>query len=289
MSNPEIYREIKKAASTGTDPSGESYRFLSLHATRRLSKDNGIAIRQIEITALENAVIPERYHRNIGTIGIAGQIQLLKSTAGILGAGGLGGFAIELLARMGIGKLVVIDQDVFDESNLNRQLMATEENMKLSKTEEAAARIRTVNSAVEITRYQCRGDQGNLPEMLDGCNVVLDCLDNLPSRFALEEACQQLKIIMVHGAIAGFLGQLAVIRPGRPILASIYGTGKNSGPEKGIEVKLGNPAVSPAMLASWQVSEAVKILTGLDGILEADLLLIIDMQAGESYRVELSV
>lgn len=287
MDKKALLQEIISASSGGINPAGENYRFLSLAATRQLAGDHHISGRLIELAALEADIIPERYQRNIGSIGLNGQIKLLQAVVGVIGAGGLGGFALEFLARIGVGRLVVVDDDIFSDSNLNRQLMATEKDLNKPKAETAAKRVAAVNSSVEVQTHKCRGSYSNLPEIFSGCNLVLDCLDNLTSRFDLEKACQKLDIIMVHGAIAGFLGQLAVIRPGQPLLSSIYGSPGENTPDRGAEVELGNPVFTPAMLAAWQVSEAAKILAGLEGILPPDELLIIDMQAGESYRVGL--
>lgn len=287
MKNNTLQKAVLETASEKVNPAGEKYLSLSLAATGFLARDFNLAGRLVEIAALEASVIPERYERSMGSLGFEGQKKLLSSSVGVVGAGGLGGFVLELLARMGVGRLVVIDGDTFSESNLNRQLLANELTMGKSKADEAHWRISSINSAIEIETYHCRGERDNMAELFSGCHLVLDCLDNLPSRFALEEVCGQLKIAMIHGAIAGFLGQVAVIRPDRPLLSTIYGNLKESGASQGVEVQLGNPAFTPAMLASFQAAEAVKLLAGLEGLLPEDQLLIIDMQSNSSYRVDI--
>jgi molybdopterin-synthase adenylyltransferase len=289
MDNKKLEIAILDAALDANNPAGENYRSLTLAKTGDLASSFALSARIVEQSALETGVIPERYQRSVGTVGIEGQIRLLKATVGIVGAGGLGGFVLELLARMGVGRLVIVDDDTFSDSNLNRQLLAEENNLGESKADTAVRRIAAVNSSVEVTAHNARGDLSTMPLFFSGCDLVLDCLDNLPSRFELEKACSQLGVVMIHGAIAGFLGQLAVIRPDRPLLKSIYGSVAESGVKKGVEIHLGNPAATPAMLAAWQASEAVKFLAGLDGVLPPDKLLIIDMQAGESYQVEVEV
>jgi len=288
MNEKTLHHAVLNAALTGKDPAGAEYSYISLAVTGQLAREHDISGRLVELAALEAGVIPERYQRSIGTLGIAGQIRLLNSTVGVIGAGGLGGFTLELLARMGVGRLIVIDGDTFSDSNLNRQLLATEKTLDEPKADTAEVRISEVNGAVDVKAFNCHGDQSNLPEIFADCDLVLDCLDNLPSRFDLEKVCSDLNIIMIHGAIAGFLGQLAVIRPGRPLLSAIYGSIGEKGIAKGVEAQLGNPAFTPAMLAAWQAGEAVKVLAELDGILPADMMLIIDMQSGESYRIEVT-
>lgn len=289
MNREEQLRKITlDAAVEGTDPAGDSYLYLTLQSTGLIASENNVSKRIVEIAALEADIIPDRYQRSIGTVGTEGQIKLLEAKVGVIGAGGLGGFVLELLSRMGVGRLVVVDGDSFTDSNLNRQLLGLETNLGKSKVRAAAERIIEVNSSVEVETHHCLGTSSNLPEIFKGCDLVLDCLDNLPSRFDLEKVCGELGITMIHGAIAGFLGQIAVIRPDQPLLSAIYGNIAESGAKRGVETQLGNPAATPAMLASWQVNEAVKYLAGLEGVLASDKLLIIDMQAGESYQVEVS-
>ncbi len=279
---------LEEAAATGKDPAGNDYRYLTLAQTSQLAGKHNLTRREIELAALEQGIIPERYQRSIGTVGLKGQSRLLKSSVGVVGAGGLGCFVLELLTRMGIGKLVVVDGDSFADSNLNRQLYSSEETLGCSKVETAANRIAAVNLGTDVEAHHLLGDPDNLPALLKGCDLVIDCLDNLPSRFVLEKVCSQLGLILIHGAIAGFLGQVAVIRPDQPLLEAIYGPVAESGITRGVEVQLGNPAATPAMLASWQASEAIKILAGLEGVLADNKLLIIDMQSAESYQVEVT-
>ncbi|MFO7952005.1 MAG: HesA/MoeB/ThiF family protein [Bacillota bacterium] len=288
MGDGKLKDAIAGLISEEINPAGESYRCLRLSATRQLAREFSLPGKQVEIAALEEGIVPERYQRSLGTVGMNGQINLLRSKVGVLGAGGLGGFAFELLARMGVGHLIVVDGDSFSESNLNRQLVATEETLDEPKAKVAQKRIKQVNSAIDIEVFSCLGEKENLYQLFAGCDIVLDCLDNLPSRFVLEKVCTDLAVPMIHGAIAGFLGQLAVIRPGKPVLGKIYGN-SNEETRHGVEAQLGNPAVTPAMLGSWQAGEAIKILAGLEGVLPEGSLLIIDMQNGESYQIELEV
>lgn len=278
---------LQRAARWGTDPDGESYRYLLLEDTISLARKLGLTRRDLEITALRAGIIPERYRRNLGTLGIEGQIKLLQAQAGLVGAGGLGGYAAELLTRSGVGALVVIDSDSFTESNLNRQLYAVEGGILSSKAALAVRRVQEINGAVEVTAHRSRGDAGNLPRLLQGCDLVLDCLDNLPSRFALEGACQKLKIPLVHGAVAGFMGQVAVIRPGRPLFTAIYGRQDLRSPGHGLETRTGTPSFTPALVAAWQAAEAVKLLAGL-GTSLGDALLLIDLISGETARIALT-
>ncbi|MBC7232316.1 MAG: HesA/MoeB/ThiF family protein [Chloroflexi bacterium] len=216
--------------------------------------------REAEIVALQERVLPMRYLRNFGTIGWDGQLALLQSTVGIVGAGGLGGWIIEGLARMGVGRLIIIDGDVFEENNLNRQALCVEHGLGQPKVLLAQQRVAEVNAAVEVVAHQLRVDEAQMVQLLQGAQVVVDALDALPTRLALQRAARKLSVPMVHGAIAGYVGQVMTIFPDDPGLLELYGGSRV--PERGIEVQWGNPAATPMMIAAWEIQEVVKLLTG---------------------------
>lgn len=252
-------------------------RLLSLAAEREIATAFGLSPREVQLAALELRILPKRYQRSLGTVGWEGQRTLLNATVGVVGAGGLGGYIIEGLARMGVGRLVVVDGDVFDEHNLNRQLLSSEANLGTSKAEAAAARARAINAAVEVRPVMAMLDEENGPRLLRGVDLVLDALDSLPARFALESTARRLGIPMIHGAIAGYIAQVMTVFPEDEGLALIYGRGKR--PEKGVEVVLGNPAATPMLCAALEVQEAIKVLLGAGELLR-NRLLTIDAEYG---------
>ncbi|RJP26700.1 MAG: HesA/MoeB/ThiF family protein [Actinobacteria bacterium] len=218
----------------------------------------GISPLDVEAAALECGVIPTRYARNIGTIGIEGQLRLLRSCIGVCGLGGLGGFIVASLARFGFGRLILVDGDTFAEDNLNRQDLCFESDLGRPKVRVAEERVAAMNSALDVRTCHLFVDADDIPEIFSGADVVIDALDTVSSRLALEEGCARLGIPMVHGAIAGDSGQVMTIFPGDPGLRAIYASGE----DKGVETILGNPPTTPALIASLQVMEAVKILCG---------------------------
>jgi molybdopterin/thiamine biosynthesis adenylyltransferase len=226
--------------------------------------------REDSLALLARGEIPERYQRNIGTIGIDGQKRLLKARVTIVGAGGLGGTIIELLARQGVGFMRIIDDDSFTLHNLNRQLLATERTMGMNKAAVAAARVAEVNSDVETHAVPARLNEDNAVELLSGMDVIVDALDSINSRLVLCRMVQKLKIPLVHAAIAGFTGQVGTILPTGPGLEKIYKT--TSGSDKGIETVLGNPSATPALAAAIQAQEVVKLLTGMGETISHKLL-----------------
>jgi molybdopterin-synthase adenylyltransferase len=221
---------------------------------------------------LKDQVIPERYQRNLGTIGVKGQIKLLQSRVAIVGVGGLGGTALELLVRFGVGRVVIIDGDSFAESNLNRQLLSESKNIGKRKVEVARERSREVNPATEIEIHRVVANERNLPGMIRGSQVVVDGLDNIPDRLSLEKVSKKVGIPLVHGAIAGFVGQVTTIFPEDPGLRLIYGSGRFS--RYGLEKKFGTPCITPALIATWQVSEVIKILLGWRNTLRNRVLVV---------------
>ncbi len=257
---------------------------ISLETIRTLAKAKRLSLKAAEAMLLEQGAIPQRYLRNIGTIGTEGQVKLLRSCAAVVGAGGLGGTIIELLARMGVGRLIIVDDDRFAEQNLNRQLVCTERDIGKYKAAVAARRVRRVNSAVTVKVVTERLTEENAPRLLKGADVVLDGLDNLPSRLAVEKACRRLKVPFIHGSIAGFSGQFMTVYPEDPGLSAIYGA-ISAVPETGMEVKLGNPAVTPALVAALEVQEAIKIITGC-GQPVRNRLVVIDLLGGTVQSLE---
>jgi molybdopterin/thiamine biosynthesis adenylyltransferase len=247
-------------------------------ALRQLAKRLGLTIREVEQAAIQARVLPRRYERSLGTVGWEGQARLLAATVAIVGAGGLGGWVIEGLARMGVGHLVVVDGDTFEESNLNRQALCSEAWLGRSKTEAARARVAEINAAVEVTAHPVCADEDNLPELLRGADVVVDALDRLPLRLTLQRVAQRLGIPMVHGAIGGYVGQVMTILPEDAGLRALY-PGDHV-PEQGLEMELGNPAATPMMAAAWQVQEVIKLLVG-KGELLRDRLLLMDAEQGD--------
>lgn len=218
---------------------------------------------------LEAGRIPEKYLRNQGTIGISGQLRLLNAKVAVVGAGGLGGHIIELLTRQGVGYMRIIDGDCFADHNLNRQLLATERNLGMNKAIAAAARIADVNSDVTAEAIPQMLDAENAAQLLTGMDVVVDALDNFSTRLIVSRTTQKLGIPLVHGAIAGFTGQVTTLLPGDQWLETIC---NGAGADKGIETGLGNPATTPALTAAIQAQEVIKILTGIGEILHRKLL-----------------
>ena len=227
--------------------------------------------RSTEIPVLDPLEIPERYARNMGTFSAQDQIVLFGSRVCIVGLGGLGGTVTEILARLGIGALTLVDGDVFEDSNLNRQLLSTLETLGASKTTAAESRVRQINPSVKTRIHDVFMDARNAAGLIEGADVVVDCLDNLKIRFVLETAAKAAKIPLVSAAIAGTYGQITTIFPEDPGLTLIYGP-EDQVPAKGVETALGTLPYTAMTMASLECSEITKILLKRGKLLRNRLL-----------------
>jgi len=224
----------------------------------------------------------DRYARNRNLIDSREQEILRGKTIAVVGLGGLGSYIAEQLARLGFGRLILIDGDIVDESNLNRQLFATERAIGLPKADLAVERLCQVNSQVEYISHHARLTPENGIELLEGADIVVDAVDSISARLMLQDLCGQLRVPLVHGAIGGWWGQVSVIFPGDDTLSRIY-------PKEyvlGIEQDFGNPAFTPGIIASIQVSETLKICLGRPGVLRGKLLRV-DLLEHEYFIIEL--
>lgn len=214
----------------------------------------------------------KRYIKNMKALSEEDMKILFRSKVCVVGCGGLGGYIIEMLGRIGVGYITAIDGDCFDETNLNRQLISHTENIGKSKAEEAMKRMKLVNPHVIINPINKMIDEKNATTLLKGHHVIVDALDNIRSRKVLNTFSSRLSIPMVHGAIAGFYGQVTTIYPGDNTFDYIYPD--NEDLNKGIEVELGNPSFIPPLVAAIEVSEVIKILTNKGELLRSKILLI---------------
>ena len=195
----------------------------------------------------------ERYIRNLPALTEGECLALREKRILVVGCGGLGGHIIDQLCRIGIGALRVVDGDVFENSNLNRQLLSNVELLGMSKAAAAGHHIRRVNPQVEAEPVEAFLTEENARALVAGCDLVLDALDNIPSRRILAEACSQAGIPFIYGAIQGWVAQVAVVMPGSNLMGRLFPDG----------VTIGDKSVlsfTPALCASMQVSLAVKVL-----------------------------
>ncbi|MEX1378098.1 MAG: HesA/MoeB/ThiF family protein [Eubacteriales bacterium] len=236
-----------------------------LSAVRAYSAEKKLSLIDAEIDLLSNDIIPYRYLGNVILLGTQGQINLMRSRVCIAGCGGLGGFVCELLARLGIGSLVLIDHDVFEEQNLNRQIISSEKNIGTPKVKCAKERISYINSAIKTEIHQVKVDSSNADSLIKNSSLCIDALDNSESKIILENSCIKQNIPLVHGAIGNAQFQVSSVA-NNPVLKNIY-------PKFNQKSSAASPACTVAMCAASQVSEAVKIITGMGDVLEDSQIL----------------
>jgi molybdopterin-synthase adenylyltransferase len=276
MTLPKNIREqIAKAAISVTDPAGRDMAVLPEKQAENISQNFASSLREVYIAAMENGIHPHRYLRNHACISLAEQRLLARATVAVVGSGGLGGHIVLTLARIGIGRLIVVDRDVFDETNLNRQALSDCANLGAPKAKEAAKAVRAINPAVDVVYHTSPVAQENACRILAGADVVVDALDNVSDRFLIEAAARQLELPLVHGALAGFEGQVMTIFPKDAGLRNIYGErDETDRPLRALspEAVLGVPGVTPAIVSSLQCMEVIKVLLGRGRLLRGKFL-----------------
>src|SRR3954471_86600 len=199
------------AAHTLTDDLGYT-NVKSMTGGITLWKDRGYKVETPKVLTPEQR---ERYSRHllIPEIGLEGQTKLLESKVLLLGAGGLGSPTALYLAAAGVGTLGVVDDDEVDLSNLQRQVIHTTDRIGVAKVDSAEQSITAINPDVEVIKYKTRIDASNIMEIIEGYDVIVDGVDNFPTRYLLNDATVRLDIPVVSASILGFDGQLSVFKP----------------------------------------------------------------------------
>lgn len=226
-----------------------------------LWKDRGY---EVAVPKALTAEQRDRYSRHLlmPEVGVEGQIKLLESRVLLLGAGGLGAPTALYLAAAGVGTLGIVDNDVVDLSNLQRQVIHTQDRVGVPKVDSAEETIAHLNSDVNVVKYPVRMDASNIMEIIEGYDVIVDGLDNFPTRYLLNDASVRLGIPVVSASILGFDGQLSVFAPYEgPCYRCLYPTPPPAelAPSCGANGVLG---VLPGTMGLLQATEVVKLILG---------------------------
>ncbi len=205
--------------------------------------------------------IADIFTRNIGTITRAQQLRLQQATVTVIGCGGLGGFVIEELARLGIGNLRICDPDIFTPANINRQLYALKQTIGQNKADAAAHRIQSIHDLTDVLALTTPFQESAGP-LFTNTEVVVDCLDNVTGRRELAELCQSHTVPLVHGAVDQWYGQVGVQLADGHLIRDLYGDTA--------EIRTAPPSIlacTVAVVASLQAAETCKVLLGMDSLL----------------------
>ena len=213
----------------------------------------------------------------------------------VIGCGGIGGATIEMLARLGVGELVLVDEDSFDTTNLNRQTLATTDDIGRAKSETARMKVKKINPCVNVTSYNEHVSDENIDKIIDDSNLVIDALDNVLTRVIVSRKARELKIPFVHGAIHGSLGQVTVFLANTPSYEEMFGLpslNKDLSEETIDDLKniaKGAPPVfgpTPNLVGCLQAMEAYKIVTGIGKVTVAPRILTFDLLDFSSFTIE---
>lgn len=197
----------------------------------------------------------ERYLRNLGPLSEEECALLRKKRVLLAGCGGLGGYLLEYLLRLGLGEILAADGDRFEPTNLNRQLLCTGETLGKSKAEAAAARAAALGLSGRVTPIPRRLDEESLASLLPGCDAVLDALDSVAGRRMLKAACDRAGLPYIHGAVSGWQAQAALSLPGDGLPDKLYPRDGELPPE-------GVLPFAPALGAALQAALCVRWLCG---------------------------
>ena len=210
-----------------------------------------------------------RYDRQImiKEIGLEGQERLKRAKVLVAGAGGLGSPICLYLAAAGVGTIRLVDQDMVDLSNLNRQILHGDKDIGRAKVDSAKDTLGSLNPTVTIETFQKTITENSINGLVEGCNLIVDAMDNIPTRYILNKAAVEKGLPFFHGAVRGFEGRAMTILPGRtPCLRCLYhgDISKEKFPVIG---------VTPAVIGSIQATEVIKYLLGMGDLLAGRLLI----------------
>jgi molybdopterin-synthase adenylyltransferase len=216
-----------------------------------------------------------RFSRQImlPSIGIEGQEKLLESRVLIVGMGGLGSPVAMYLAAAGIGELVLVDFDIVDLTNLQRQIIHTTDRIGIKKVESARETLQTLNPECKVATIDRMLDAEDIAAQIAKVDLVVDCTDNFSTRFAINSACVTSRTPLVSGAAIRMEGQVSVFtgQPGDPCYHCLYGSGSEVN-----ETCSENGVLAPVVgiIGSIQATEAIKVLTGIGTTLNGKLMLL---------------
>ncbi|MBM4242017.1 MAG: HesA/MoeB/ThiF family protein [Euryarchaeota archaeon] len=247
--------------------------------------------------------MPKRYEgmayweivsRQMGILTKNEQVKLKNSKIIVIGCGGIGGAAIEMLARMGVGNLRIIDKDSFDLSNINRQIMSTFHSVGKSKIEVTYQTLKAINPFLKIDAIEEELNEDNIKRIIEGSDVVVDALDNLFSRVLVSRCSLEFGIPFIHGAIYGTMGQISVFTDKTPTYEELFKL-PSSGKELSDEIieKLRNlneevpPVIAPVpnIVGCIQSFEVLKQITDRGKPIIAPNVLMFDLLKEEPFSL----
>ncbi|BAW32286.1 MAG TPA: HesA/MoeB/ThiF family protein [Methanothermobacter sp.] len=247
--------------------------------------------------------MPKRYEglayweiitRQMGFLKKNEQLKLKKSKITVIGCGGIGGAAIEMLTRMGVGSLSIIDKDNFNISNINRQIMSTFHNIGKSKVAVGKERIWKINPFTKIKTFNGKVTEDNANTLIKNSDIVIDAMDNIISRVIVSRECKKLRIPFIHGAVHASRGQITVFGDETPSYEEVFMLpSKDLKLTSEVKEKVQRlegeipPVIGPApnIVGCIESFEALKLLTGKGGVIWAPKLLTFDLLRDDPFKL----
>ena len=231
--------------------------------------------------------------RQMSIVTKSQQNRFKDSKITIIGCGGIGGSVIEMLARMGVGELTLVDKDAFDLSNLNRQLLSTTETLNTDKTKAGVDRVKKINPYVKVSAINEALTEKNVKKIIKNNDIIIDALDNLITRIILTRSTKEEEIPLIHGAIHGTQGEITVFDKTTPTYEEMFGLpsiNKELTDEvikKVQSLTRGVPPVIgpvPNIIGNMEAFEAYKYITGIGKVHLAPKLLKFDLLDLNSFK-----
>lgn len=234
--------------------------------------------------------------RQMSIVTKSEQTRFKDAKIAVIGCGGIGGDAISMLARMGVGSLNLVDEDEFDISNLNRQALANFTTIGISKSEAAKEAVRLINPYTKVTAFNERLNEDNIADIVGDADIIIDAVDNLITRIIVSRYAKENGIPFIHGAIHGTMGQMTVFSPENEVdYETMFGLPSKDRKlteevkEEVLKLTNGVPPVigpNPNIIGCLEAMEAYKIITGIGKVIEAPELLSYDLLDFSSFRIE---
>ena len=190
--------------------------------------------------------------------------KISRRKVAVVGTGALGQMAAHELVRSGFEQITLIDSDIMDESNFNRQLYAANSTMNQLKVNVLEKGLKDIRPEAQITVHSERLNEANCKALIGDADILLDCVDDIPSKLCLEKLAEELGIPLVHGAVEGWYGQVAVVYPGDGLLSMLYRTKKDQ--------QVSAMVTTVNVIASLQVNAVIKIAIESENILRHRVL-----------------
>jgi len=242
----------------------------------------------IEIPKSNNHDVRYQRHHQLKGFGRKAQDKLNNAHALLIGAGGLGSSSALYLAAAGVGQITIVDDDIVQLSNLQRQIIHTTDSIGSFKVDSAKNKMSAINPEIKINAISSRIEKNNVQSMIQKVDVVIDGSDNLPTRYLVNDTCLQLNKPLVYAAVYQYEAQISVFnfaKQNTACLRCLFPQTKGFEPTNcSTEGVLG---VVPGLAGIWQASEAIKLITNIGQLLEGQLL-IIDLLTNNTHRIKFS-